>query len=80
MRSPWQELDAETLNNLLESVVLREGTDYGEQELSFNAKVEQLRERLKRGDAVIVYSELHESVDIVAPDQVSASESAADEQ
>ena len=60
--------------------MLREGTDYGEQELSFNAKVEQLRERLKRGDAVIVYSELHESVDIVAPDQVSASESAADEQ
>ena len=56
MRIPWQELDAETLNNLLESVVLREGTDYGEQELSFNAKVEQLRERLKRGDAVIVYS------------------------
>ncbi|MBT43075.1 MAG: hypothetical protein CMF12_11175 [Idiomarina sp.] len=80
MRIPWQELDADTLNNLLESVVLREGTDYGEQELSFNAKVEQLRERLKRGDAVIVYSELHESVDIVAPDQVSASESAADEQ
>ena len=80
MRIPWQELDAETLNNLLESVVLREGTDYGEQELSFNAKVEQLRERLKRGDAVIVYSELHESVDIVAPDQVSSSESAADEQ
>ena len=80
MRIPWQELNAETLNNLLESVVLREGTDYGEQELSFNAKVEQLRERLKRGDAVIVYSELHESVDIVAPDQVSASESAADEQ
>lgn len=84
MRIPWQELDAETLNNLLESVVLREGTDYGEQEVSFNAKVEQLREKLKRGDAIIVYSELHESVDIVAPEQVtayeSANESAADEQ
>lgn len=28
---PWQEVDTETLNNLLESVVLREGTDYGSQ-------------------------------------------------
>lgn len=80
MRIPWQELDPETLNNLLESVVLREGTDYGEQELSFAAKVEQLRHKLKSGAAVIVYSELHESVDIVDPQQVSANENGADEQ
>ena len=62
---PWQEVDQETLNNLLESVVLREGTDYGSQELSFDTKVEQLKQRLKSGEAVIVFSELHESVDIV---------------
>jgi len=80
MRIPWQELDPETLNNLLESVVLREGTDYGEQELSFAAKVEQLRHKLKSGEAVIVYSELHESVDIVDPQQVNANENGADEQ
>lgn len=80
MRIPWQELDPETLNNLLESVVLREGTDYGEQELSFATKVEQLRHKLKSGEAVIVYSELHESVDIVDPQQVSANENGADEQ
>ena len=80
MRIPWQELDAETLNNLLESVVLREGTDYGEQELSFATKVEQLRQKLKRGEAVIVYSELHETVDVVAPEQVGANENGADTQ
>ncbi|MGL5266903.1 MAG: YheU family protein, partial [Plesiomonas shigelloides] len=32
---PWQQLEPETLNNLLESFVLREGTDYGQQEMSF---------------------------------------------
>ena len=80
MRIPWQQLDTETLNNLLESVVLREGTDYGEQEVSLDAKVEQLRQKLKSGEAVIVYSELHESVDIVAPDQVTANENAEDAQ
>lgn len=71
---PWQEIDQETLNNLLESVVLREGTDYGSQELSFDTKVEQLKQRLKSGAAVIVYSELHESVDVVDKDRVTGSE------
>lgn len=70
---PWQEIDQETLNNLLESVVLREGTDYGSQELSFDTKVEQLKQRLKSGAAVIVYSELHESVDVVDKDRVTGS-------
>ncbi|MGM0429539.1 MAG: YheU family protein [Pseudomonadota bacterium] len=71
---PWQEVDQETLNNLLESVVLREGTDYGSQELSFDTKVEQLKQRVKSGEAVIVFSELHESVDIVDKESVTGSE------
>ncbi|RUO75994.1 YheU family protein [Idiomarina seosinensis] len=80
MRVPWDALDDETLTNLLESVVLREGTDYGAQEMSFSGKVEQLRQRLKSGEAVIVYSELHETIDIVAPGQIMANENEADEQ
>ncbi|ASG66643.1 hypothetical protein CEW91_11060 [Idiomarina piscisalsi] len=75
---PWQEVDTETLNNLLESVVLREGTDYGSQEVSFDTKVEQLREQVKSGEAVIVFSELHESVDVVPKDRVTGN--ADDEQ
>ncbi|AAV81168.1 YheU family protein [Idiomarina loihiensis] len=71
---PWQEIDQETLNNLMESIVLREGTDYGSQELSFETKVEQLKQRLKSGEAVIVYSELHESVDVVNKDSVTGNE------
>lgn len=62
---PIEELDADTLNNIVESVVLREGTDYGEEELSFATKVEQLLSQLRNGEAVLQYSELHESVDIV---------------
>ncbi|WP_404401240.1 YheU family protein [Idiomarina seosinensis] len=80
MKIPWQEVDPATLNKLLESVVLREGTDYGESEVDFSAKVEQLRQKLVSGQAIIVYSELHESVDIVSPEQVSANENEADEQ
>ncbi|MAD53486.1 MULTISPECIES: YheU family protein [unclassified Idiomarina] len=68
---PWQELDSETLNNIIEAVILREGTDYGERELSLETKVEQLQSRLKAGEAVLVYSELHETVDIVDKDSVT---------
>ena len=35
---PWQDLAPETLDNLIESFVLREGTDYGEQERSLEQK------------------------------------------
>ena len=31
---PFEQLDKDTLYNLIESYVLREGTDYGEQEFS----------------------------------------------
>lgn len=62
---PWQELDDETLDNLLESFVLREGTDYGEQEKSLAQKVSDVRRQLTSGDAVLVWSELHETVNIM---------------
>ena len=65
MMIPWQELDADTLNNLLEHFVLQEGTEYGEQDVSLADKVDDVRAQLQQGVAVIVYSELHESVNIV---------------
>lgn len=66
---PWQDLEGTTLDNLIESFVLREGTDYGEQEMSLTDKVEQVKAQLRSGIAVIVYSELHETVDIVPADR-----------
>ena len=35
---PHERLDKETLYNLIESYVLREGTDYGEQEFSIERR------------------------------------------
>ena len=35
---PWQELPTETLENIVESVVLREGTDYGSHDFSLEQK------------------------------------------
>jgi len=70
---PWQELDTDTLTNLIEHFVLQEGTEYGEQDVSLASKVEDVRSQLQQGQAVIVYSELHESVNIVMKDRFDES-------
>ncbi len=62
---PWEEIDPDTLYNLLESFVLREGTDYGEQEKSLEAKVADVKRQLISGEAVVVWSELHETINIM---------------
>lgn len=61
---PWQEISPEALENLIEQFVLREGTDYGEQEVSLSEKVSQVKMLLASGEAHVVYSELHETVNI----------------
>lgn len=70
---PWQELDTDTLTNLIEHFVLQEGTEYGAQDVSLGTKVEEVRSQLQQGKAVIVYSELHESVNIVPKDRFDES-------
>ncbi|ADT85856.1 YheU family protein [Vibrio sp. Vb2880] len=61
---PWQQIAPDTLDSLIREFVLREGTDYGEVEISLQEKVDQVKAQLQSGEAVIVYSELHETVDI----------------
>ena len=62
---PWQDISPDALDNLLESFVLREGTDYGEHERSLEQKVNDVKRQLKSGDVVLVWSELHETVNIM---------------
>ena len=61
---PWQQLSDDALRSIIEQVVLREGTDYGELEISFDDKINQIYAQLKNNKLAIVYSELHDSVDI----------------
>ncbi|AIV06910.1 MULTISPECIES: YheU family protein [Vibrio] len=61
---PWQDISPETLENLIREFVLREGTDYGSVEVSLQSKIDQVKTQLEKGEAVIVFSELHETVDI----------------
>ncbi|MGR5139726.1 YheU family protein [Vibrio jasicida] len=61
---PWQDIAPETLENLIREFVLREGTDYGSVEVSLQSKIDQVKYQLEKGEALIVFSELYETVDI----------------
>lgn len=74
---PHDQLDKDTLYNLIESYVLREGTDYGEQEFSIESKVAQVKQQLKNGEAMVFFSELHESVTIISKNEFKALQSEA---
>jgi uncharacterized protein len=62
---PYTDLAPELLHAVVESYVLREGTDYGEKEYSLEDKVSHVIVRLKRGEAQIVFDPESETVSIV---------------
>jgi uncharacterized protein len=61
---PYSELPAELLHAVVESFVLREGTDYGEKEFSLEDKVAGVIKQLKKGEAKIVFDPETDSVTI----------------
>ena len=63
---PHTELDADVLRAVIESFVLREGTDYGDREFTLDQKVGRVLRQLERGEARIVFDPQTDSVDIVA--------------
>jgi hypothetical protein len=63
---PYTELSAEALLGVIESFILREGTDYGQRDVGHEDKVAQVRRQLERGEARILFDPLDSSVTIVA--------------
>ena len=62
---PHDELSAEALRGVVESFVLREGTDYGERDVSHETKIAQVVRQLERGEARILFDPLDSSITIV---------------
>jgi uncharacterized protein YheU (UPF0270 family) len=61
---PFSELSADLLHAVVESFVLREGTDYGEREFSLEDKVAGVISQLKKGEAKILFDPETDSVTI----------------
>jgi uncharacterized protein YheU (UPF0270 family) len=62
---PHTELTADALQSVIESFVLREGTDYGMHDYSLEQKVAHVLRQLQRKEAQIVFDPNTESIDIV---------------
>ncbi|TWX64827.1 YheU family protein [Colwellia demingiae] len=69
---PLDQLSHETLTAIIEGFILREGTEYGAEDVSKEAKISQVKKQLEQGSAVLVYSELHESINILPSEQFKA--------
>lgn len=65
MDVPYRELSPDTLRAVIESFVLREGTEYGERDVALEVKVNQVMRQLDRGEVKILFDPASESVDIV---------------
>jgi uncharacterized protein YheU (UPF0270 family) len=63
---PWEALSPDALRGVVESFVLREGTDYGPLEFSLAQKVAQVTEQLRRGEASLWFDPETESVTLIS--------------
>lgn len=77
MDIPYQSLNSQTLRALIEEFVTRDGTDYGDSEISLDRKVEQVMRQLKAGKIRISFDSETESCDLreVLPGERPVSES-----
>jgi uncharacterized protein YheU (UPF0270 family) len=66
---PPQRLQPDVLQALLEEYASRDGTDYGERELTLDEKVGRLQSQLNDGDLRILYDIDSEQWDLVSQAQ-----------
>lgn len=67
---PPEQLTEEVLRSIVESFITREGTDYGDTELSLSEKTEQLLPQVIAGEVLILFDEDSESVNLIGKDQL----------
>ena len=64
MNIPFQDLKVETLTAIIEEFISREGTDYGDHEISLEQKVLQVMNQLQRGKIVVTFDPKSQSCDL----------------
>jgi len=66
---PVGRISPEALDGLIEEFVTRDGTDYGEQEQTLEAKKRAVAGQLDRGEVVIVFDPESETCNLVPKTQ-----------
>lgn len=68
---PFDSLASDTLNNILVEVVTRDGTDYGDYDLSLEQKCQQALQMLKTQAAYLIFDTESETIKLISKDQLS---------
>jgi uncharacterized protein YheU (UPF0270 family) len=62
---PAAKLSEQALAGIIENFIVREGTDYGAVEVSYDKKAEQIRRQIDRGDIKIVYEQATDTIGLM---------------
>ena len=65
---PVDKLSAEALDGVIKEFISRNGTDYGEFEAALETKVRQVKQKLEKGLAVLIYDDETETTNIFRSD------------
>jgi uncharacterized protein len=65
---PVEKLSAEALEGVVKEFISRDGTDYGEVEAAMETKVRQVKQKLEKGLAVLIYDDEMETTNIFRND------------
>ena len=65
MKIPYTKLSQEALLGVMDAFILREGTDYGHEEITIDQKRSRVLSMLQSGEAEIVFYQESDHVDIV---------------
>lgn len=77
---PYTRLDPDTLRRVVEDLVTRDGTDYGEVEKTLAQKADALLAQLERGEAKLVMDMTTETIALMTNDEFTRRTRAANEE
>ena len=63
-RIPVNKLSPEALQGIINEFISRDGTDYGEVEVSWETKFRHVKDKLKNGSAVLIFDDETETTNI----------------
>lgn len=70
----YSELDPQTLRNVIDDLVTRDGTDYGAVEKTLEQKAAALMRALERGEAKLMFDPGTETIGLMSATQLKAAQ------
>lgn len=67
---PWERLSEGALRGVIEEFVTREGTEYGDHDVSLDDKVRDVQRQLEKREAVVLFDVKTEAVNLVRAREV----------